>query len=265
MLLAGHFLSDLHFEFGEVPTGLPSIGEDVVVLAGDIHTGLDGIRWARQAITDREVLYVMGNHEFYGQNFDVTLENAKRYAEGSNVTLLENTSKVIGGVRFAGATLWTDFRITGAEQQATSLEAAGELMNDFLLIRRGPEGLTHKLLPIETLQFHKQSRTWLEREISGSAQPVVVISHHGPFEGASAEQYHGDILSGAFNSDLIALMVKPVKAWIFGHTHHNVETRIGSALVVSNQRGYRHEKLPGFGWERCIEIFPDHSKLAQPC
>jgi len=256
------YLSDLHLEFGEVPEALPSIGEDVLVLAGDIHTGLEGLRWVRNVGRDRPVIYVMGNHEYYGHNYDDLLDRARHYVAGTDVTLLEDSSEVIQGVRFIGATLWTDFCLLGANRRGESLAWADQCMNDFSQIRRGPDSFRRKLRPAETEFFHSQSRASLRREIAASVEPVVVVTHHGPFADASAEKYRGDPLSPAFNSDLTAMMQEPVKAWIFGHTHHCVETRIGSTLVVSNQRGYPHEKLPGFAWDRCIEVFPDHSKEA---
>lgn len=58
-----HLLSDLHLEFSTFePTATEA---DVVVLAGDIALGTRGITWARQAWSDKEVVYVLGNHEYY--------------------------------------------------------------------------------------------------------------------------------------------------------------------------------------------------------
>lgn len=59
-------LSDLHLEFTQYqPDTLPSFGEDLVVLAGDIGEAERSIEWARRVIPDRPVVYVLGNHEFY--------------------------------------------------------------------------------------------------------------------------------------------------------------------------------------------------------
>lgn len=43
-----HVLSDLHLEFG--PFDFPKIDADLVVLAGDVHVKLNGIRWIKEAI-----------------------------------------------------------------------------------------------------------------------------------------------------------------------------------------------------------------------
>lgn len=248
------YLSDLHLEFGDVPDTLPSIGEDLVVLAGDIHTGLQGIQWAMGAVDDRPVIYVMGNHEYYGQDFDGLLSRAREACTGTHITLLENDAFVLGGYRFLGATFWTDFLLDGEPFREPTMAYARRAMNDFHLIRR--DSLHRPLHPADTAEWHDQSRAWLSAELASSKERVVVISHHGPFSGASAPRFLGDRLSGAFNSDLTALMGPPVAAWIFGHTHFCVDTLINTTRVVSNQRGYPRESIPGFSWDRCLELPP---------
>jgi predicted phosphodiesterase len=57
-----NILSDLHLSQGEL--ALPSNDADVVVLAGDIARPAEAIAWATRFA--KPVLYVPGNHEFYG-------------------------------------------------------------------------------------------------------------------------------------------------------------------------------------------------------
>lgn len=61
-------LSDLHREFDPVP--LPEVAADVVVLAGDIDRGVEGVTWARRMFPETLVLYVAGKHEHYGERGD---------------------------------------------------------------------------------------------------------------------------------------------------------------------------------------------------
>ena len=104
-----HPLSDLHNEFAPFT---PEVRDaDVVILAGDIDLGVRGIEWARQAF-DCPVLYVPGNHEFYRGHLAKTLQ-AMRAAGDERVHVLDRDEVVIGGVRFLGATMWTDFAATG--------------------------------------------------------------------------------------------------------------------------------------------------------
>jgi predicted phosphodiesterase len=62
-------VSDLHLEFGNtyVP---PQTGYDVVIIAGDISNPASrAVHWAKRDSTfgcARDVVYVPGNHEFYG-------------------------------------------------------------------------------------------------------------------------------------------------------------------------------------------------------
>ena len=60
-------LSDLHIEIEEFK--ISETGCDVIVLAGDIHVGDKGVSWAIQNIKSKPVLYVLGNHEFYGKAY----------------------------------------------------------------------------------------------------------------------------------------------------------------------------------------------------
>jgi predicted phosphodiesterase len=60
-----HVLSDLHLEFG--PFNPPAVEADAVILAGDIHPGRNGLKWALATFPNRPVIYVLGNHECYGQ------------------------------------------------------------------------------------------------------------------------------------------------------------------------------------------------------
>ena len=69
-----HLLSDIHLDI-EIPgyAFQPSVLDaDVTILAGDIHTGARGLEWARRVFPG-PVLYVPGNHEFYGGHIDSTL------------------------------------------------------------------------------------------------------------------------------------------------------------------------------------------------
>ena len=55
-------LSDLHLEFQHWAP--PKVDADVVVLAGDIHVGIQGVEWARRHFARSLVVCVPGNHEF---------------------------------------------------------------------------------------------------------------------------------------------------------------------------------------------------------
>ena len=80
--------SDLHLESCIIKP-VPKKA-DVVVLAGDIHVGTAGIKWAKKTFRNCPVIYVLGNHEFYNHTIPDLLQDLRREAKGSNVHVLEN-------------------------------------------------------------------------------------------------------------------------------------------------------------------------------
>lgn len=61
--------SDLHldmFPWDWKPSTQQMQGIDAVVLAGDIAEGTRGLVWARDTFPDTAIVYIDGNHEFYG-------------------------------------------------------------------------------------------------------------------------------------------------------------------------------------------------------
>ncbi|WP_425334298.1 metallophosphoesterase [Polynucleobacter sphagniphilus] len=68
-----HVLSDLHLEFADFTPA--SNTADVVVLAGDIGLRAEGVTWARKSFPQQAIIYVAGNHEFYGSQRCHALED----------------------------------------------------------------------------------------------------------------------------------------------------------------------------------------------
>ena len=66
-------LSDLHIEFA--PYEIVDTDADVVMLAGDIHLGDKGFKWAYDNIKEKEVIY--NNHQQWLQQ--VVENNKKQY------------------------------------------------------------------------------------------------------------------------------------------------------------------------------------------
>lgn len=249
------YASDLHIEFEHsyTPGTLPSIGEDLVVLAGDISVGTDGIQWAAQAFRGRPVVYVLGNHEFYGQDFDDFIRKAREAAGVTdNVYLLERDVLLLpGGARVLGCTLWTDFELHGVAER--SMMKASEYMVDYRAIRCGMQGW---LAPQQTRERCQQSRAWLAEQLAASDQPTIVVTHMAPsgHEDLVNPQFGGqDPLTPAFASAFDDLIAPPVDAWIFGHHHHSLDTEMNGVRIVSNQRGYPGEDID-FDWERTIYV-----------
>jgi predicted MPP superfamily phosphohydrolase len=147
-------LSDLHLEMSphwQLPPRRPRC--DVLVVAGDLITRAErGVEWLLENVPDKPVVYVLGNHEAYGEDIDRTLEKARRLALRTNIHVLENDFVAIDGVEFVGATLWTDFALFGPERTAACMEAARNGMNDFRRIRK--DSYARRFMPQDALARH---------------------------------------------------------------------------------------------------------------
>ncbi|MDP9140371.1 MAG: metallophosphoesterase [Pseudomonadota bacterium] len=235
--------SDLHIEFGRSdPMFDRRGGEELVVLAGDIDLGVAGINWAREKFPHVPVVYVLGNHEYYGFDFDQMLKEIRAFAHGTNVHVLEEDHFDIGGIRVLGTTLWTDFEAYGAEHKDMAMQWAIESMNDFRAIKDSG----HVLTPQRTVQAFQRSVAWLTRQIDEADRPLVVVTHHAPTMATISPRYEGMISNAAYHSNLDRLLRAPVLMWVHGHTHYCANRNINGVRVVSNQWGYPKENVVGF-------------------
>lgn len=245
-------LSDLHVEFfGFNP---PAVSADVIVLAGDILTEHYGLVWAREKFPSTPIVYVLGNHEFYGARYEDVLERCHKTAEESGIELLECNEVVIGGVRFLGTTLWTDFEVerSPSEPEGFAMWYARRSMTDFTLIRyRG--GL---LSPEATREFHLEARRWLAKRLAEPfAGRTVVVTHHLPHRRSIDRQFHLHPLNPAFASHMPELVRQPVDLWIHGHTHCSCDYEVDGTRVICNPRGYGPTDLnPSFKPALVVEI-----------
>jgi hypothetical protein len=122
-----HVISDVHLERGGYT--LPADLEyDILIAAGDIGTAAQAVPWL--AAVGKPVIYVLGNHEHYGVEFDEALRTAHHAARGTQVHVLERQSVVVAGVRFLGTTLWTDYGGWHPELVAQALKR----LNDYSYI-----------------------------------------------------------------------------------------------------------------------------------
>ncbi len=245
-----HILSDLHLDCAPYQ---PLVREaDVIVLAGDTHPGLDGIRWARTAWPDKPVVYIAGNHEYYGENYHSHLARMRELAAGSNVHFLEQDSFWIGDVTFLGTTLWTDLNFFGNIPLAAMELSRG--LRDFLCIRIEPR--YRRLHPSDTARIHRESLGWLAQELGRHAgKKLVVVTHHGVGPLSVPPDYIHDPCQPGYTSQLTNFIRdNPVRLWIHGHTHHAFDYAIGGTGILTNPRGYPHERNHGFNSTLSVDV-----------
>lgn len=222
--------------------GLPDA--DLVVMAGDVAPGTDGVAHAEAAavFAGRPVVYVPGNHEYYGRDFDTLgreLREAARATDGRVILLDRDWVRLWLGdeqLFVLGCTLWSDYALDG--DPAAAMAHANAHLNDHRRISRDDRWFT----PADAAAEHRESVDWLSRTLPRlrAAEPsarILVVTHHAPCRagldprmGASRPAYASDL-------EELILRLRP-DWWVHGHTHHRHATRIGETLVVSAPRGY---------------------------
>lgn len=245
--------SDIHLEFGYLPIENKE-NIDVLILAGDILVaralGKEPSNYREKDIEDFKqffrdcsekfphVIYIMGNHEHYGGDFNDSPTILREFCEsiGSNVYFLDKETKEIDDVVFIGQTLWTDFN----NENPISMATAQGSMNDFRIIRNRVQG--RKFIPLDVLEEHKKCLSFIDEQTKiYSDKTCVVVGHHAPSHMSVKPNYERDYhMNGAYRSNLEEfIMSRPqIKLWVHGHTHSEFDYMVGDTRVVCNPRGY---------------------------
>ena len=266
-------LSDLHFtkadaRAGRWPHATPAA--DVAVVAGDICEGVeDAIDWLARTITlEMPVVFVLGNHELYGEEMPTALRVARAYADRvSGLHLLDDSAVEIGGVRFLGGTLWTDYRIQSHGERAGQIAAmrtAASRVSDHSQIWMEPARpgfVARNFAPSDALEQHRLSRAYIEDQFTGIHDgPTVVVTHHAPHPLSIGPRWVADATTPAFVSDLSSLIDRGQPTlWVHGHTHASFDYSIDplegrSTRVICNPRGYSEDENPTFDPALVVQI-----------
>lgn len=224
-------LSDLHLEFHpDLGQGwlqqLDPSGVDVLVLAGDISLTREGmlcraLSWFCE--TYPEVVFVLGNHEFYKGDVQSTLaEITELNRQYPNLHWLENSTTTIKGQRFVGSTLWFPDGADGMNFAFT------KQLNDFRLIGDFNPWVYQRNL---------ESQKYLEDNVQ---QGDIVVTHHIPDIRGVAPRWVSDVtrFGRFFLSQLPRSVVETPRLWLFGHTHDSIDTTAGDCSLLCNPYGY---------------------------
>ena len=251
------YMSDLHLEFQEnsiflKQNEMPITGE-VLVLAGDIFYLKDKITprakfWKWTSENYRQVLIVPGNHEYY--NYSDVMERGLqwKWMLRKNVGYYQNQVVSIDDTDFVLSTLWS--RISPSDEYFV-----WKGMNDFRQIK-----YNGKLLQTEEYnEMHEVCISFIRKSIMESkARHIIVITHHLPTFQVVTPYHKGSVLNSAFASEYGNLICdNQIDAWIYGHSHTNIDSEIGGTKLLSNQMGYifQNEHLEnGFDPGKYIEI-----------
>jgi predicted phosphodiesterase len=218
----------------------PRDAESVLVLAGDISSKpkqlLEFLGWVEKRFL--KVIYVPGNHEFYGHDMgDWTMDmvaSIEGYCEKVEFSGCGVICEEMEGVRFIATTLWADGGSTLQEEGDI-----GHCLNDFRLVKLGDKRFT--VQDMKTLNRGQKAKVkeMLEEPFDGK---TVVVTHHMPSYSLCHPRF-GTAINGGFAShcdDLLKGEHAP-DVWIFGHTHDSVDMFFGNSRLVCNPSGYRYE------------------------
>jgi predicted phosphodiesterase len=246
-------LSDLHTEF-RLPYKTADFaeyrGEDVLVLAGDIASGnanvMDVIKFFK-AQGFPNIVYVPGNHEYYGGNFTEFNEKMQDKCDRcANVYYLNPGQVEIDGVLFVGGTLWTNFADSPISQWH-----AKRSINDFRVIKNFDVSVAYDTY-YQHVDFIKTAYE------TRNNRKVVVVTHFLPARECIAPRWQGpDLLNDYFANNLgeyISGMSDTT--WLFGHTHDATSIELGTTRVIANPHGYYGAVNDGVGFDpfKIIEV-----------
>lgn len=249
-------MSDLHLEVHPGYQPQPAAGADVLVLAGDIGSYQPGsllagddfglARFAPRHGWPVPVLYVPGNHEYDGLDFDATHARLRELCERLGITWLEREQLVLGGVRFVGTTLWSDF-----DALATRPGAPEPTLTQLLKQRGKAFRAANFYLQKAAAQRHGQpwlAEGWREQALAcqdwlrpALAQPfdgpTVVVTHFAPSLRSADPRYGLTPGTAGFCNSLEPLL-QGVDLWIHGHLHCQHDYVENGCRVVANTLGY---------------------------
>lgn len=259
-------MSDLHAETSAMEFHIPEPwpDHDVVVLAGDIDSPPSrAIEWAAEIFT-KPIVYVAGNHEFYGYTFLDEIERARKVAARRRVHFLEQDSVKIGYVRFFGCTLWSDFALQGDSLISHAMVAAKRDLKDFQSITYSEEPGRHGAIPTRFNAMHSRklataSRMWLKDVLPRFDEPIgtekiVVVTHNAPHPRSIPMRFERSMTNAWFTNDMSdVIQDRRIDLWVHGHIHNASDYMLGETRVVENSHGY-DDGLPGFDFHKVIEI-----------
>lgn len=250
-------LSDLHLEGYRYKH--THEGEDVLVLAGDIHTRNRHEEVISQVPSTVQIVLVAGNHEYYHSVFEDVNEHLKSLeTKYPNFKFLNNESATINGVEFFGGTMFTDFTLDGWSQRPYVEIDAQRFVADFKVVAKrafsdpGWEMWNPSDHKAEHDRFVNELSGWIDRT---EGKRRVVVSHFVPTPQAIHPRWKASSLNGYFTADMERFMGWE-GLWLFGHTHDSADVMIGDTRCVCNPRGYGQENAAGFNPLLIIEV-PD--------
>ena len=237
------YVSDLYLEFPENRNYLDQhpieVTGDILLVAGDTayldlpesHTDSYSAYhfWDWASANYRQVIVCLGNHDFYGHYDLTTMPDGFCKEIRPNIHAYYNSVVHLGDTDIIVSTLWSFIQPYNAFLTERSV-------SDFYRIRHDGHRLTADDFNLE----HQHCLRFIQQAVSESnARTKIVLTHHVPTALCTADEFRDSLINGAFTVELGDYIAgSGIDYWIYGHSHRNIDVRIGSTLILSNQLGY---------------------------
>lgn len=254
-LMKIQLLSDLHLEVQSSFVPEPVLGAELLVLAGDIGSYQGGSQLAGNDFGlehfsplpqyggwSQPVLFVPGNHEYDGMDFDEADLRLRRSCDRLGIRWLERETTMIDGVRFIGTSLWSDFDALipsdASPAQAEKLRNKAMRAANFYLSRTGAQRKGAPFVAEGVRQQALVCQSWLREALAaGFDGPTVVVTHFAPSLHSADPRYGLAPGTAGFCNSLDELL-ESATLWLHGHLHCYNDYRHRGCRVVANPLGY---------------------------
>ncbi|QKF94308.1 metallo-dependent phosphatase [Fadolivirus algeromassiliense] len=228
------YISDIHLEYRNVLPTIKPIANNLALL-GDIGNPFkeNYLHFMRHASQNWDRIFIIsGNHEYWQSKYnynDVDNKIQELVSQFNNIHFLNNTSYECDDYIVLGTTLWSKIN-----------KSPLKIMGDDLYIKSNNRAITFD----ELNNLHVIAKNWLSDNIYNSKKPLLILTHHLPSYKLIIPKYKSGIFApyqDRFASDLDHLIKDPVKFWLCGHSHCNIEMKINNILCGINAFGYNKQ------------------------
>lgn len=255
-----YIISDIHADVNKnsyKSIELPHDAKDsILVLAGDINTRLQG----EQAISlvvevttwyaarYKHVVLVLGNHDYYGSEFDNMPNIQDRLPK--NAYHLNKSHIEIDEYLFWGDTLWSGLY----PQTSISHYILMSGNSDFRNIRKsdyyifGGKRFNQYISPDDMSNaFIEAIESLYNFSLIKTSKRKIVVTHFSPSNQSIVPEYKNSLFNYYFHNDLDNFIRdRDIDTWIHGHVHSPLDYFIGNTRVMSNPLGYRQFENSGY-------------------
>ncbi|MEN9904862.1 MAG: hypothetical protein RLZZ555_1427 [Pseudomonadota bacterium] len=266
-------LSDLHLEANPDFVAEPAPGADLLVLAGDVGSyqarsagAMSEPDWGLQRFSPlpqyagwpTPVLFVPGNHEYDGLDFDQAHAGLRAACDRLGIIWLEREQLLLDGVRFLGTTLWADYdALAQGLDLARALQQRGKAFRaaNFYLEKMGTRRSGSLFDAAAMREQALLCQAWLEQALARPHEgPTVVVTHFAPSLRSADPRYGRTPGTAGFCNALDGWM-EQADLWLHGHLHCAHDYRVGRCRVVANPLGYASKnEQRDFMPALCLEV-----------